>query len=234
MNDDSVPPELNVLVTAERGRAGPPAAVREKLQSRLEASLLLAPAALVPSPTPPTSPAPLTAKSWLYLALGLGAGIPTGAALHAALQTPPVPPPPVTIVVEAPPRDERPSLDAGPLSINAPAPQTASPKRREPAQTKPLPADDSLEAERQLLEAARVALTRGNTAAAQQHLEQHQRLFPTAALGEERDVLWIQVDILHQAPDAAAARAKAFRARYPQSLLRPVVDALVPEENSTP
>jgi hypothetical protein len=83
----------------------------------------------------------------------------------------------------------------------------------------------ALAAEQSLLDPARVALARGDGAAALTGLDLHQRRFPTGALAQEREAMAVQALMLAGDDDAARGRAARFRARYPDSLLLPAIDA---------
>jgi outer membrane protein assembly factor BamD (BamD/ComL family) len=84
-----------------------------------------------------------------------------------------------------------------------------------------------LDAERALLDAARVALVSGDTDTALRALDQHSRTFPRPMLGEERDALFVQALVRAGRYDQARARAEAFRRRNPQSLFLTAVDAAI-------
>jgi hypothetical protein len=77
--------------------------------------------------------------------------------------------------------------------------------------------EDRLIAESKLLTLARAELRRGNAASAQQLLEQMRVKFPNAVLGQEREVLNIEVLAARGNTDAARRRARAFIAAYPKS-----------------
>lgn len=85
--------------------------------------------------------------------------------------------------------------------------------------------DFDLAAESALIERARAALLREQTAASLEALQQHQQRFAQGRLSEERESLWIQALVNTGQASAARARAAQFRQRFPQSLLLPVVDA---------
>ena len=71
---------------------------------------------------------------------------------------------------------------------------------------------------------ARTALTRGRAEDALRTLELHLQSFPRGRLAEERDSLTIQALVSLGRHASARARAAQFRRKYPQSLLRPIVD----------
>ena len=76
---------------------------------------------------------------------------------------------------------------------------------------------DRLSAESALLTRARADLRSGNAAAAQQALDQLRVKFPKGVLGQEREVLSIEVLSARGNTEAARRRAKAFIAAYPKS-----------------
>jgi hypothetical protein len=83
--------------------------------------------------------------------------------------------------------------------------------------------DDDLDHERDLLEAARTALGRGDAAGALRQLGLHVVRYPAGRLVEEREAL--RVEALAAAGDRERARAAAleFRRRFPASLFGPAV-----------
>jgi hypothetical protein len=83
----------------------------------------------------------------------------------------------------------------------------------------------ALGAEQALLDPARAALARGDGVAALARLDVHERRFPTGALSQEREAMSIRALVLTGRRDRAVARAASFRARYPDSLLWPMIDA---------
>jgi TolA-binding protein len=130
--------------------------------------------------------------------------------------------PPVTTASTAPPA----------TSVLAPAP-SASAAPVLVASSRALSSADrpghdlDLARERAALEVARTAIGRGQSASALQALAQHAREFPRGQLGEEREALWIQALLGSGQAAEARARAARFRARYPKSMMIPVLDALL-------
>lgn len=88
--------------------------------------------------------------------------------------------------------------------------------------------------ERRLLESARAELARGSAARALELLEEHRRRFPSGRLSEEREALVVRALASAGRVDEARARAEAFHARYPRSVLRPAVDRAAPPEAPNP
>ncbi len=75
---------------------------------------------------------------------------------------------------------------------------------------------DTLSAERRLIDAARAAMTRRDAESCMRFVAQHRRRFETGALAEERDAMDVRCQIM--SGDPAAERAAAdFRRRYPES-----------------
>ena len=104
------------------------------------------------------------------------------------------------------------------LSNNDDAPATAPASDAEAI-------DGALGAEQALLDPARAALARGDGAAALARLDVHEHRYPAGALSQEREAMTIRALVLTGRRDGALARAASFRARYPDSLLWPMIDA---------
>jgi hypothetical protein len=194
----------------------------------------------------------LLTKPWVVAAIAFVLGGAAGAGLHAYARKP-LPPAPVqvtTVVVER--RIEVPaaasatvSLTGAPTGVPSPAEGTpppigtASPSpvaatvspaaQSGAAAAKPGSAgsttDTALAAERSLLEVARTALSRGDTASALASLDEHVKKFPGGQLTEEREALYVQALARAGRLDEAKARAAKFAKRFPQSMLLPVVEA---------
>ncbi|MFO0695044.1 MAG: hypothetical protein U0230_15905 [Polyangiales bacterium] len=92
----------------------------------------------------------------------------------------------------------------------------------------------ALAEERRLLEAARTELVRGRAGRALLFLEEHRQRFPSGRLAEERDAFVVRSVAASGQTEQARAEADAFRARYPRSVLRPVVDRAVAPEPTMP
>jgi hypothetical protein len=121
-----------------------------------------------------------------------------------------------------------------PVPAAGPAPEAASPRPVQKPPTAPPPAtrprDADLAQERGLLEMARTALSRGDLSHAFESLESHAAKFPGGQLVEERESLMIQALASSGRLDEAKLRAAEFRAKYPQSLLMPAVEAALQPE----
>jgi Outer membrane lipoprotein len=92
-----------------------------------------------------------------------------------------------------------------------PAPDTASKPNTEQSRR------DQLSAESALLTQARAELRKGDARGAQQILSKLQAQFPRGVLGQEREVLAIEVLAARGHAAAAKRRAQAFIAAYPES-----------------
>jgi hypothetical protein len=78
--------------------------------------------------------------------------------------------------------------------------------------------------ERALVDRARAAIARGRPGDAQEAVDEHARDFPNGQLAEEREALAVQALAQAGRMREAAERAAAFRKRWPNSVLTPVVD----------
>jgi hypothetical protein len=86
-------------------------------------------------------------------------------------------------------------------------------------------AGGALAAEQALLDPARAELARGDGSGALARLELHERRFPGGALAQEREAMTIRALVLTGDRERARSRASTFRARYPDSLLWPMIEA---------
>ncbi|MHB1847258.1 MAG: hypothetical protein ACYCWW_20735 [Deltaproteobacteria bacterium] len=174
-----------------------------------------------------------TLRQVAALGLGLfGAGMAVGVATNE-LRRPPVE---VAVVHPAPslPPPAAPLPQLPSLLTPAPRPKAtraSAPPRspsRPPAARQPEPeppSDASLAAERSLIAQARSALQRGAPTDALSALAAHARQFPEGRLEEEREALRVQALVaLGDRPGAERAAAE-FARNYPQSLMRPAVEA---------
>ena len=149
----------------------------------------------------------------------------SGAGLYATL----APPRERTVYIERPVAVPEPrpfvfdSFNHVPESTSRDSETAESPKVRDNSP----PAVSALGAERGLLDRARKALARGDTAEAERALDLHARRHPAGLLSEEREALAIKVlvDVGHT--EEARRRAVKFRERYPRSLFGPSVDEAI-------
>jgi hypothetical protein len=111
----------------------------------------------------------------------------------------------------------RPPATAAPV-VAEPSPPVASPP---PASSARAPVErahgDRLGAESALLTEARAELRRGDVSAAQATLGRMQTSMPNGVLGQEREVLAIEVLAAEGKTDAARRRARAFVEAHPES-----------------
>jgi hypothetical protein len=75
-----------------------------------------------------------------------------------------------------------------------------------------------------LIDAMRTALKGGDPAGALGFVTAHEKRFPSGAFVEEREAYAVQALARSGRSAEAKARGAKFRARYPQSLLLPIVD----------
>jgi hypothetical protein len=234
---DTPPEELRELIAAEKARPDPASEVQARILDRLCATVGFVPGpADAPILPPPAPHAPglgalarlsghATRRGIATFLVGAAVGataVGTVDRMHsrpAAHESPPARVAPAEVPVSPPPA-------APPQPVpDAPAVLPSKPVHI-PAVTAPVAEakDKRLEAERKLVEMARTALARGQTAGALAALKRHQRLFPTGELCEERDSLWVRA--LVATGDYAQAREQAarFRRHYPHSLFAPVVE----------
>lgn len=183
----------------------------------------------------------------LALTIGLGAG----AALYAALGPErvivrevrvevPVPVPEEAVASRAEPESESVAIalpariEEPSAPVHAPAPRrvrapsrgaSEPPAIEEPAETASATDADSLARESALLQRAQSALARRASNHAIAALREHETRFAEGQLREERDALWVSALMTAGDREAAAARARRFRARYPSSPLLPSIEA---------
>jgi hypothetical protein len=200
---------------------------QDEMRERLAASLGL------PMPVPDTPAAVKSSlvsaaavKGAMLLALGFGAGFATRAALppsstaasrpagSSELATITVSEAPPTVSASAMPSARVETIDPSSLPI-ASASAVPAPSAR--SKNKPGLAQD-VEAERLLLETARVALRRGDREGALRLLQEHKNRYPEGQLREERDGLAVSALTLLGRADEAAKAAARFRKDYPMSL----------------
>jgi hypothetical protein len=95
-------------------------------------------------------------------------------------------------------------------------------------------AGDQLAAERTLLDSARGALEREDGAAALDAIAQHQRRYPNGLLVQEREAMGVRALLLVGRTAEARGRFERFRARFPDSVLLPplqaAIDATAPQQ----
>lgn len=104
-----------------------------------------------------------------------------------------------------------------PPAPEAALPTVSAPSALAPRSGAPLSPKDRLAAESALLTQARAQLRGGDASAAQQTLNKLRTSFPKGMLGQEREVLSIEVLSARGNAAAARKRAQAFIAAYPKS-----------------
>ncbi len=253
MNKPPLDPALAALLDAAReGEPELPPEVHARLYERVLTTVAQPPPPAPEAPPGPGAPAAgSTASLWAALGvLALGAGV----TLWLIRSGPPAAPPPARVLSTAASVDRaaRPSPEAPATAETptappplAPATEAARPpaspastarpvvverarRRPRPRSAAPKPTvDDALAAERALIARAASAVQRGETTAALAAIEAHRRQFPHGRLGEERDALWVHAR--HRAGQVGAARAAAsvFLRRWPHSVHRAGVEALL-------
>jgi outer membrane protein assembly factor BamD (BamD/ComL family) len=85
--------------------------------------------------------------------------------------------------------------------------------------------DAQLAGERALLEIARTALGKGDSAAALDALAKHASRYPRGQMSEEREALAVEALAGAGRMDEARSRGARFRRDFPNSMLMPVVDS---------
>jgi hypothetical protein len=238
-HDDPPPLDQDVvdLVVAERRRPEAPLAAKEEVLDGLNALLMGGgvPPELggVAPPAPPSISVP---RALALAAVTFALGGVVGAYWQHRRAAPPelAPAPPVSTPVTSgapsaasspllPPVASRPSASSVPEPPSRAAPVVPSVKSASDAST----ADVSLAKERLLIDRARAAIARGRAVDAQQAVDEHAREFPRGQLAEEREALAVQALAQAGRTREATQRAAAFRKRWPDSVLTPVVDEAV-------
>jgi hypothetical protein len=158
-------------------------------------------------------------------------GIIVGSAVTVAAQSVgPVPPSTEAVALisstSVPPPAEpssSPSTDPSEPTVLSPEslPMVSPPTSRTAPSSPPESRDQSLRAERELLDVARTAVARGDGQGALSVLRQHANRFPKGRLAEEREALRIQALLLDGRGDEAKARASEFKQEHPDSLMLP-------------
>ena len=159
-------------------------------------------------------------------AVGLGLGLAAGRTVLA--------PPPVVVerikAVEGPVSPQVPTKPEARLPEEGTTSVTQTRKVVVPPTTARVPSqsDFLLAQERELVDTARSALLHNSFEGALVALRAHADRFADGRLAEERESLWVQALVLAGDVEQARTRAQHFHARFPQSLLGPVVDAALP------
>jgi hypothetical protein len=218
--DDTLSEDARDLLASERRAPAATEGARSRVAARLAVSVTAVPLA-VPSRSVGWGPAHAAAIGAAFV---LGAAVGVGAAL--ALRPPGRAESPASAPIEA--SAAAPSAPRSPLAppvANEPAITAAPPA----VPSREAPVDRSIGAEQKLLDPARVALGRGDGAAALGAATAHGRRFPQGQLSEEREAILIQALVLLGRGPEARARADRFVRTYPNSALMPAIrEALGP------
>jgi len=242
--DSVVPPELRPFIDAERERPNPSAEAVERIRRGVERHLDAG------TQTRFSDLGEARPRSWRPVvthALTFGIGLVAGAMMHAAWTTPAQNP----SAVAAPTRNAAPMHSpesvpsasphhAAPPAPPAPAPTAATEEpqptapsvihhRSSPA---PVPSDagspSTLERERILVEEARVALREGRAQDALVACRRHAQEFPGGMMLEDRWSLEVRALVASGNTRAARQELHQFETRFPRSLHRRSLRALVP------
>jgi hypothetical protein len=136
---------------------------------------------------------------------------------------------------------------AVPSSVPAPEPRASATSAPEPVA--PLPparmnvapsatgassSHGDLVREREILDAARAALARGQAQDAIVAMEEHARRWPNGELAAEREVVFIQALVAAGRSPEARARAARFHQAFPKSIFAPAIDSALGAAPATP
>ena len=229
-----LPDPVRALIERERDVPPPPAGAHERIRARVRDTI-----------AKPPPPGGLASKLVWPLT-----GLATAAIATFALWPSEAPRPATTVApsiashtpTPAPALSPAPALARAPAPAPAPAPTPSAPPAPEPAPPAPAPPAPAPAAptpptpeptrdparERTVLDRAQAALTTGDANAALNATQEHQRRWPRGALTEEREVLTLRAYVAAGQSQLATRAAEAFRKRYPRSIYRAVVDALLP------
>lgn len=253
MTPDDLEPlsaDLKALLDAEKPISAAPAGAKARLMSRLSTELFDAPggdgggssqggSSGSSSPAAPSGGAGagvgasgVVAKA-VVTKLVVGASVASlavggaiGAGVHSVVATPkpvvqtaPVVVKPVEKPVEPPPA---PVVEA-PVEKVEPKPNLVAPPMPK------LSADEQLALEKSYVEQARAAMARQDPSAALDALAQHEKRFPKGQLTEERMALQVMALVRAGRSIEANNVANEFRRRFPNGLMRSVVDGALAE-----
>ncbi len=227
---DPLPPDLAALFAKERAGYGEYAATQDVAYERIVERLALVaqPASdgggsggvpKASAPAAATNAAVSVKVAALVAATALTVGVLAGRATVPVASTPPQP---VGASASATPAPALPPPPSAALQMPLAPTSSASAARVLPsAATSAAVPQGTLAQERELVEGARAALTRGRPGDALAATDRHAQLFPRGRLAEEREVLAITaLASLGRVPEAEARRTRFLRA-YPDSLLSP-------------
>jgi hypothetical protein len=214
--DQSPPPEVAAMLAVERSIPPVPAAAAERVRTRLDASIAAGGGAA-------TAASGLIGKLFLVSVFVIVAG--GGLAAYLARDgAAPAPAPARTSAVERrdlappPPTNVVPATRPAPAPAPIAAPDEHAARNVHAASTpKPKPEAIALD-ERELLEQAQRCLAQTDASCALAAIASHAKHFPSGALAEERDALWVQALALSGDTAAANAHARQFLETYPKSV----------------
>lgn len=219
MTEEPLVGELAELFAAERAAPLTDAAMKAGVRAKLATSIAHLPLA---------GAGGLAAGKVLAafaIVIGIGAG--TVAVTKRAESTPNVPPPPAAALEHR----EVPAPEPPPVVQyeTVPAAEPSRPARVVPRPSAPA-ATSGAPSQAQLLTRARTALDAGDATTALALVREDQTAHPDGALGEERAA--IEILALAKLGNARAARdaLAAFAARYPASVYRDRLDAVVADQ----
>lgn len=239
MSEHDLPPlgslddDLRALLDAERARPPVPPHARARLLSRLEASVAASAGAAAGAALATKAGA---TKSWVVALTAFALGGMIGAGVTYFARRAPEPrvvtinkviekrvEVPVIVSVETPPPSSPPPPSVAPPTTGlAVAAQSGA-----PAATASPSGSANAEAERNLIDAMRAALARGDSAAALGFVADHEKRFPAGGFVETREALAVQALARAGRTAEAKARGERFRKRYPSSVFSDVVDQAI-------
>jgi hypothetical protein len=242
-------PDVRALLTTERAISDDDVSdetkqrLRRRLQASLGAAVVGTGVALGANAAKGTAIGSIAGGGWIAVFGAFVLGAIAGAGAHAYAHRHDAPSPPIvtTVFVEKTVEGPvaAPAVSAtSTTSVQAPAPPppelAASVTSKQPSAQPSVSStagastsDTTLAAERSLLEIARTALARGDSASALDALGRHQAQFPKGQLSEEREALYVQALSMAGRSAEAKQRADRFRKTWPGSMLLPVVEAAV-------
>ena len=231
--DEPLDPELAALYAKERAMPLPDGATARVLAGVLGG--VTASAAAVTASTAATSATSAASSGATGLSLGKVIAIAVASAIgggtvavvgYRELASPPAVQQPAPTPDREPHPDASSAIDAN-VEIDAPAePAPRAIDRPRPAPppdaAEDSPADDTREP--LLIDRARAALRRGLIDEALATLMRHERIHPSGALAEERDVLIIEAYVAQKTTTLARRRIERYRREHPAGFLRARVD----------
>lgn len=250
-------PDLAALFAKEREQgelpAPDPEVVDRAIERAKERAESLGPSSSEPRPpagrAPPSAPsgAPFGVKA---LALSGFVGALVGGAVTYAWVAPPASPAPVpsasiSIAIAPPSSSVAPSPDVSPSGTAAAsavvvdtskAGPSASVSARPSASAAPssLTSSGDLVRERELVDAARAALSKGHPDETLRLLREHEQRFGAGQLVEEREALFVVAFARSGKKDAARGRLAAFRRAHPTSPMLPTLERETGEIDASP